>query len=318
MAEISRWWDGTTIGDAANYTDLNWAETEVWKFTKGEGHQGIISGIGWNYLALATPAPFTDVYVQSGAALVNGRLYYNDGNTANFTVSGVSKWWLVGLFSDESAHTIRSFCRGPYNTEALAMASIVQTPGGDWEIATYTFQTTAGGLVDTTTVNDRRIYAFRSSNQIFVQSEGGRNVTDSTDIHRGLYGVAMPNSKVSSAFGHFYVPHNFLGSISFEPLLIPNATGDVYSEMYVDFEQLGKGVYNAHSITRGYAADGVVDSTISKLSLAGFGSTWLSDVKEGGGDLCCITSTRDAISALDTVNNTIYLCGWRVYFSALY
>jgi hypothetical protein len=314
MTQNSRLWDGHTTGDAIDspYSDLDWAETEVWKFTRNEGDQGVIYGV-LNNLEVWMKFGGTDLYMKTGAALVNGRLYYCDAQiTLGASPFGVSRWWVVGLFSDESAHTIRTFSRGNYATEAAAIASISQTPGGDWELLLATFVTNAAQII--TAIYDYRMWAIRAQCNDFIPSVGGRNVTDGTDISRNIYGVPLPDSHISSAFGHYRVPHRYYTNIVITPMFIaPNFAGDAYLKTDIYHEQIGEAVYNTHTATTGYVAE-----AIGLFEIFDATAPTITDVEEGGGDFICVSTTRDSTNLLDTVSDNIFICGWHVVYDALF
>lgn len=81
MAEISRPWAGTTIGDAGPYTAPNW--WDVWQAMMGSngaligaGNKGIFPAIG-DAFVLTYPGP-NFLTVGTGAAMVDGLFYRND------------------------------------------------------------------------------------------------------------------------------------------------------------------------------------------------------------------------------------------------
>lgn len=170
MTERSFYWAGTSVGDAslAPYDDeADYAH--LWRnlFTINRQYAGVL-GIEGGMLEVTNPAGAT-ARVASGCAIVDGKFYENTANI-DFTVSGTSVWWVVGLVRSTLAQTVRAFARGPYASDALAIASLVQTDNDTWEIPLATVLTTAGGLVSS--ITDHRGYC-RYGNATFARRQGG-------------------------------------------------------------------------------------------------------------------------------------------------
>jgi len=119
MTERSRHWDGILIGDAtlAPYSATEWADQE--RLEHGQGslfpNYGILNGTGdgtYAPLAIQAKSPASsNIEVEVGAALVNGRLYENTA-ALTFTVganaSGNPRIDTVILRADFTAQTVRA------------------------------------------------------------------------------------------------------------------------------------------------------------------------------------------------------------------
>lgn len=172
MTESSYYWGGTVTGDAATapYSDDEFSD--IWRklFQFDRADEGPIVGVG-NELEVVDAGGST-ARVQSGAALVDGKYYENDDNI-DFTVSGNTQYWVVGLRKDFAAQEVRAFADGPYADGGTALASIVQTDGTTWEILLALVLTDTGGNVDS--VFDYRDFA---GIRAFVSHRRGADATD--------------------------------------------------------------------------------------------------------------------------------------------
>lgn len=311
MTEKSFWWNSHTLGDAvyAPYDMTQWAATEKWKFLPDPNLQGVIGGTLNSLEVTATIG--ANISINTGAALVNGRLYVSDA-AVTFAVAGNSVFWLVGLQSTEAAQTIRSFCRGPYGSSALALASLIHVAGGVWEIPLAVVFTTAGGLVDS--ITDNRYYTIRPAlKSVFVPAIAGYNTTDGTDIVRNNeIGVALINNKACSAFGSFAVPQDYLQSIEINAIGIADGSANVYVTTSVQHNEIGE-TYNTYADVVGYAAVTIVSQVNTIV-----GSVFPTSYVEGRIDVITFQTTRDGVHALDTHAGTLYISGWLVKYATLF
>lgn len=78
MTEISRPWNGITIGDAGPYSSADWSQLWQQLFLAYADNAGVIPGIDDDLAVVATSPDSNQVSVSAGAAIVRGRWYYND------------------------------------------------------------------------------------------------------------------------------------------------------------------------------------------------------------------------------------------------
>lgn len=155
MAESSKFWDGTTVGDATvSPYDANSEFAEVLKalaFTNALTNQG---GVFRSYLNELEPTIVgAAIVVDTGGTLVDGTFYKNDAavTLSISTPGGATRIDRVVLRKDWTAQTIRlALLTG---AEGGAEPALTQTPGVTWEIPIVKVSTTTGGVI---TITDER------------------------------------------------------------------------------------------------------------------------------------------------------------------
>jgi hypothetical protein len=213
MTQLSLMWGGTTVGDAtsAPYSDDEFSDMMDMLLVRDRAAQGILptTRVGFTNELAVIDAGGATARVQSGAALVDGKLYTNDANV-DFTVSGASVHWIIGLRKSWAGQTVRAFARGNYASAALALASLVQTDGTTWEIPLATVLTTAGG--DVSTVIHERKFVRTTFKRFFVPA-----TVASTAIYTPLVydyrGWHFDDGVEAWAYGHFTIPNDFRASM---------------------------------------------------------------------------------------------------------
>jgi len=247
MAEQSRHWGGTTVGDAvlAPYDDdEDWSD--IWRvlFGANRAYRAVVPNID-NELLVSNPAGAT-VRVATGWAVVDGKFYRNTANV-DFSVSGVSVYWVVGLRKDWTARTVRLFIRGTYASSALALSSLVQSDGATWEVAIATVLTDGSGNVSA--ITDQRHF-LKMSNIIAERRQGGDpddwGVAGSTsyppNLERVVYGVANITGTVGLSSGTFSVTFPFAYVEGF-PLVLLTAHVDKIVVMALSTTLTGFDIY---------------------------------------------------------------------------
>jgi hypothetical protein len=146
MTEISRIWQGTSIGDAGPYDDTDW--WQLWRDVlhasarnTGYGNRGPIidSGVAPDVglEVVATSPASVNVTVKPGAALVDGTLYINDADgdlaiAAN--ASGNPRIDTIVLTKDNSAQTVRLAVEQGTPAATPVPPTLTQTAGVEWQI----------------------------------------------------------------------------------------------------------------------------------------------------------------------------------------
>jgi len=198
MTERSYFWGGTTIGDAtlAEYTDDDFSDRWAELFTIDRATQGVIytERVGYTGMLAVTKVDDDNVAVDTGLALVDGKVYENDASL-NLGVGG-DGFYRVVLRKTWAAQTVRAVLLGP---QAVTPPSVTQTDGTTWEISLATFEKAAGvigsivdtrayvNLITTTMIVDDAVDDTKAGNRVpqFYRRQGGDanawNVTGSTD-----------------------------------------------------------------------------------------------------------------------------------------
>lgn len=142
MTEISRPWNGTTVGDAGPYSDTQWQTT--WKdlmlgFLANSGVLPVSNGTSGNkplWVQADSPAS-ASVDVLAGSALVAGT-WYNSSATENIPIaanaSGNDRIDLLVLRNDYVAQEVRLLLRQGTPAATPAAPTLVQSVGVTWEI----------------------------------------------------------------------------------------------------------------------------------------------------------------------------------------
>lgn len=143
MTELSRPWNGTTVGDAGPYTDEHWQE--IWRNTLGlggiRGNVGVFLGSGTSPndgLKVQAQSPTTfNVDVLMGAALVHGIFYLSDATvplTVSANASGNARVDTVILSADYALQEVRLSLKAGTPAASPVPPTLTQTAGTLWEI----------------------------------------------------------------------------------------------------------------------------------------------------------------------------------------
>lgn len=133
MAEYSRPWDGTVLGDAGPYTADQWWEMyrSIFVDSSRWDTEGPIAGILKELRVIATTPPSMSVIVEPGAALVYGGWYLLDANQA-FSISlnpapNPARTDAIILRADWATQTIRL-------VRLEGSTTLTQVAGTTWDI----------------------------------------------------------------------------------------------------------------------------------------------------------------------------------------
>jgi hypothetical protein len=142
MAESSRPWNGTVVGDAGPYSDANWQE--IWRNTLGvgglRGNVGIFLGTGTQPnegLRVQAQGSNASIDVLQGAALVRGVFYVNTATTSFVVASNASgnpRIDTVVLRSDYALQTVRLALKQGTPAATPVPPTLTQSAGIMWEI----------------------------------------------------------------------------------------------------------------------------------------------------------------------------------------
>lgn len=143
MTEISRPWNGTTVGDAGPYSDQDWHE--LYRSIIGWGGNRANSGVFLSSgiqpddgLRVEEQSPAAQgVTILSGAALIQGIAYINDADE-NLTIAangaGNPRIDTVVLQADYALQTVRLVVKQGAAAASPSRPTLTQTPNVMWEI----------------------------------------------------------------------------------------------------------------------------------------------------------------------------------------
>jgi hypothetical protein len=298
MAETSMPWDGTAY-PANTHDDWIYALSE----------DGVIEFVG-NQLAVTGAS--SPVAVNTGWAIVNGKLYRNSAsiNVTVATPATSTRIDRIILRADYSAKTIT--CVRLAGVEGGSAPALTQTDGTTWEYSLAQASITTGGVI---TLTDERDIHYRNgfhSVTFFVPAVFAYNLTDGAAITtRQINGWSLPDSKQSYCDGGFYMPDDYAAGtvISVAALVVPAASGNVYGNNTANIAAVGETVAT-HTLGGGSgttAATANLVTSVSSLNLTA--SINLLDWVN-------LRFLRDAVSASDTCTGVLLCMGWNVGYTS--
>ncbi len=145
--------------------------------------------------------------------------------------------------------------------------------------------------------------------KFFVQCAGGYDQTSPVElINRSMVGISVPDAVISMGYGQFIVPDDFVSGMTATLVVSPNASGNIYSRNRCIYGQCGE-VNSTHSASVGLAAVAITQfewECIQEISLA---SAAINDIVG-------LEFQRDAVDALDTINDIVGFAGWIIEYTA--
>lgn len=151
MAETSRPWDGTTVGDAVDApydAAVEWViyQSALIALETHDNNGGVVLR-DRNHLRATLAAAISPVAINTGAAIVDGA-YYSNSASLNVTIPtpiGATRYDRIVLRKDYSAQTIRIFRLA--GVEGGGIPALVQLVGITWDIPLATVTITIAGVL---------------------------------------------------------------------------------------------------------------------------------------------------------------------------
>ena len=225
--------------------------------------------------------------------------------------------------------------------EGGGVPALTQTVGTKYQVNLGEVSTTVGGvctctptttrflhfatkvsatMIDDAVITDAKMVAgtltaasiANRTRKFFVPCVAVWNVTDSTAAVRALdmtMGWPMIDNKVHQAFGDFYVPSDYVSTMTATPVVISLATGNIYETTNVNEAADGQ-LYNTHDADgHGAVATAVTANKIEELTADSLALVAAADYVQ-------LWFERTGTDALDTIGNTVYFKGWLVSYTA--
>jgi len=261
MAETSRPWPGTVLGDCGPYSATQWDDAWENMFTQDNSDtEGVLPGV-LNELEVTNPAANT-ARVATGAALVKGKYY---GNSANVDVniptpSSDTRIDRIVLRSLWSAQTVR--VTRIAGTEGAGVPAITQVDGNTWDLTLAQVEITTSGAITITDEREYCHYATRVSTAMLDDGVLSADATGRGKMADGFFanGVAS-RAKFADAF------------------LQANADGRrLMGNGYVNVDKLANGIdaqpktFNADTVDGYHAADLLAGGVIEGAIIMWFGT----------------------------------------------
>lgn len=156
------------------------------------------------------------------------------------------------------------------------------------------------GTLDTDSISDRTRTLFVPCTGLSV---GGASVDRTVNN-----GWLLADAVTSYAFGEFYIPTDYLSTMTIKAVVQSDANGDCYCTHIAYYAAVTEAydAANTSSAASAVALTAAQLTEIKSLAMAGVAA----------GDYVTIMFTRTAGNALDTINNTAYIKGWLVTYTA--
>jgi len=233
MAQRSRFWDGTSVGDAvvAPYdagTEFSEVMTAVAGLASDPNKGGLVSSISVSMFAPGT------MRIGAFEALVYGAWYQNDANV-DFVVAtpaAATRIDTVVLRKDWAAQTVRMFVLP--GTEGGSAPPLVQTPGVTWDVPIASLSTTTGGVTTITGTSSRADFWYRTA-------------PDAIRTDNGFVGIGYSTPSAIGPAGHSTLAIGYGGTI-----VVQQASGVNPNFMLTNNTQWVGG--NAQPLVGGYPA----------------------------------------------------------------
>jgi hypothetical protein len=286
-----------------------------------------------NRLEVTSPAN-NRIDVDTGAALVSGRKFYNDtaiGSGGNITspaanpridrvvvrcnfavVSYVPANASAADFTVTTNTARITVIHGAENAVPVA-PSLTQDVARltYWDIPLAQYEISVAGVISNLT--DEREWVDAEYKEIFIPFETGYNVTDGVSIQRGdggsyqrgVLGVIFPDNKVCNTFTSLMIPPNFISDASVDFVIRAMASGNnAYVSRYVEYGQFDAA---QTIIGAAYIAVPVVASQPTNVYATALAAAAAQDIVNVG-------FSRDATDPLDTINDELLATGVRLTY----
>lgn len=171
MSEVSHWWTTGGAGDGAS----TYTRTDLAIIAKILGACSSYEGVAPKFLNVlnATSPSANTLRVQSGGAIVDGRTYYNSGNTdvtiPSASGGGNTRIDRVVLRADWTAQTVRLTRIAGTDAVNPTVPAITQTSGTTYDILLYKVLVNTSGSL---TITDERTIASEQFSLTFVIGDG--------------------------------------------------------------------------------------------------------------------------------------------------
>lgn len=239
--ETSRFWQGTTIGDAGAYSSDQFSDymRGILSSDTNYPNRGVLKEVLNELKVIAKSPATTQIEVGAGKALVYGREYSND-SAVSFTISanasGNPRIDLVVLRADWVAQTIRLVVKEGTPAGSPAVPTLTQSAGTLWEIPLAQIAVASGfSSITTANITDRREFAnLIDFLQLKIAIAGRLTLTSNTPVTTSdvtaattLYYTPFNGSRIALYNGYYWRYHT-LTELSIAIPSTTNTNYDVY------------------------------------------------------------------------------------------
>lgn len=296
---------GVIIPDAVAplRTDSVFTNRGVYYSIKNRLHENYTGGLG--------------IEVYTGAALVDGQFYYNEATLTMTLPANSTVYLVVRKNFTAAAYTPPGYTAGDgvvpaYATRVTWVAAVTQDTDRVtyWDIPLTQYVSGAAGF---TSKADLREYIDARTTYIWVSPDMVYNFSDSTEIPVSITANfpawAMPDNKVSIAYGRVAVPGELISGIAIDAIWVWTGVGtpNIYVRTAYAYAACGTAFIPA--------AGSWTAQTLDAANVLTCFNTTMTLAFANSGDVLYLVTDRDATDMLDTANATVYFIGWRVSFS---
>lgn len=309
MTEKSWLW--TTGGSVPTITQSNW-RVIAGILAACSGYEGVSPGFLNECAGTVTGA--NTVAINTGGAVVDGRIYQNDAST-NVNIpsavgGGNTRIDRIVLRADWGASPPDVTITRVAGSDAASpsVPSITQTSETTYDIKLYQALVDTSGTVTLTDERDWAIANNSRTRSFLVQCQGIYNQTDATYYDQlSALGPAMVDAKYTVGYGQFYVPDEYGENMTITPIVRCSASGDGYFRHYVRYGAITES-YDNHVDNTSFAAETLSGSNANEQLT----TTTTSSIATG--DYVSLQLERDGTHASDTLSATVYCVGWLVSY----
>jgi hypothetical protein len=223
----------------------------------------------------------------------------------NISTSGTFLWGTGAAAADvnlyRSAANVLSTADSLHVAGGLTVVGALTFAAGAIELADM-----AANSVDSDQYVDGSIDAIHIANRtrtIYVPA----SPEDHTITHDGR-GFAMADAVDTEIFGTFHVPADYVSDMTVEAVVYPFASANIYCSHEVYYGAVGES-YSTHSAASAVSAVAVTNAIYNEIKSLALANASI-------GDYAVVVFTRVATDPLDTINDTVYIRGFIVSYTA--
>jgi len=245
MTQDSMFWNTNAVGDGNLYTEAEWFELLTNLF-----YPNSLDGVlPWTGNALNVAGGSTPIFINTGAALVNGVPYKNDASysqavpTPTIGTTGHN----VVLRADADLQTVRIALKS--SADGVSAPPVVQqdatfpAAGTKWELSLATLQVTTGGAI---TVTDAREFIRGNHNPVIRRLGGGLNdwITPGSTEYRPQKVIIQVGAVTTSAGGGVTV--TFPKLLTYKPLIFLTPLGSISAHRFPNAQSVSNSNFQAY------------------------------------------------------------------------
>jgi hypothetical protein len=338
MTEISRFWDGTALGDAVAVGQAHLHDQFFRCVCGAEDNHGVVNGWRNELEVTGTSSPLS---VATGGAVVYGMFYDNDAAVSvnvSTPSSGNSRYDRVVLRRDWSTYTVRVAKVTGVAAAVPAVPALTQGAGAIWEIPLATILVDDAGTITVTDTReycqilsewaanivtagmyeegavtaakrpDRTRYKFRGANEI--RPDSANPCVWAVGVNYDYW--EFTDGVTTEGWAYFLCPESLVGTVDIYVWSVPDVNGagggaeNCQWDYSIYYGQSGLVPTNATGTTN-------VDQQL-RLNTTFYDDQIVAAVPLADGDLLAVNLQRDGLA--DSYNSDMRLLGIEIRWTA--